>query len=129
MTDKLERIAEELAARPYRIVLEKDTLSNGKEVFLARVAEIPTCMAQGENAIDAQQELAEVMVEFILSLLEDGEPVPAPQMTSTTTTNYAPADGLFRDTFTPDGGMMDDLSHAVQPETREELSKVAAWVI
>lgn len=75
MTITLEQQAEVLAQQSYRFNLEKD-----ETVFIARVAEMPTCMAQGITVAEAEKELREVMFEFIFSLLEDGQEVPKPYL-------------------------------------------------
>ena len=127
MTNILEQRAEELARRPYRFRLEKDEVADGEFVFLARVVEMPTCMAQGSTVAEAAKELEEVMFEFIFSLLEDGEEVPEPRLGRSVTAGYAEPETTIQGTVYGGGGFPDDLSDATRPKKRESLGEVA-WV-
>src|SRR5215470_9776688 len=55
MDNTLWEQAEQLAARPYRITYEQDTLSNGQVVFLARHPELPGYKAQGSSKDEVKQ--------------------------------------------------------------------------
>ena len=79
MTDKLWNEAERLAARNYRTDLERDELSNGEMVFLARNPELPGCKAQGATVDEAKTTLDEVRIDYIYALLSQDLPVPEPR--------------------------------------------------
>ena len=88
MTNDLRAQAEKLAAEPYTIELLKDETVDGKTVFVASHPELPGCMAQGVDIAEAIENLGSAAVEYIMSLLEDGLPVPSP---STKMTHTMPA--------------------------------------
>lgn len=127
MTNTLEQRAEELSQRPYRVKLEKDEIADGEFVFLARVVEMPTCMAQGSTAVEAEGELREVMFEFIFSLLEDGEEVPEPRSPHAITTGGVEPETTIVGTVYGVGGFTDDLSDATRPKGRESLGELV-WL-
>ena len=82
--------------------------------------ELPGCMAQGETVEEAIENLKEVTLEYILSLLEDRLPIPIPSGRLTkTTTSYS-----ISNTVTGSKSFLDALSEAVQPCTRQEISTV-----
>jgi predicted RNase H-like HicB family nuclease len=81
MTSDLEQRAEELAARPYSVEIIHDETTTGEPIIVMSHPELPGCMAQGSTLKEAREELAEARKEYILSLLEDGLPVPGPATT------------------------------------------------
>jgi predicted RNase H-like HicB family nuclease len=89
MNNEVWERAEELAARPYSITIEQDTLSNGQVVFLARHPELPGCKAQGNTIDEAKKSLDEARVDYIYALLESGLEVPAPVTIIPTSMNQA----------------------------------------
>lgn len=90
INEQLWREAERLAARPYGISYEVDTLSNGQRVILLRHPDLPAVKAQGIDLDEAKRNLDEARVDYIYSLLDDGIPVPAPATSSST---GSPANG------------------------------------
>jgi len=46
--------------------------------FFAEILEFPGCIAEGDTASDAYQQLEEVAAEWIEGTLRDGEPIPPP---------------------------------------------------
>jgi predicted RNase H-like HicB family nuclease len=78
MTSDLEKRAEKLANRPYTVEFMEDETTDGEPIFVVSHPELPGCMAQGETLHEALQELEDARKEYILSLLEDGLPVPQP---------------------------------------------------
>lgn len=83
INNQLWEAAERLAARPYTITFEIDTLTNGQRITLLRHPELPAVKAQGADLEEAKRNLDEARVDYIYSLLDDGLPVPAPQASST----------------------------------------------
>jgi predicted RNase H-like HicB family nuclease len=123
MGNKLQNKARELVEQPYTVKVEKDKTIDGQEVFLASHPELIGCMAQGGDVKDAVDNLKEVTEEYILSLLEDGLPIPTPAIKLTSTTQEtitvigtftAPATETLSDIF----------GRLVQPSTREEVATV-----
>jgi len=101
MTHDLRAQAEKLAAEPYTVEILKDETVDGKTVFVASHPELPGCMAQGVDIAEAVVNLGEAAVEYIMSLLEDGLPVPSP---STMMTHTMPADGVSHEDQYPSPG-------------------------
>ena len=85
MSDELRRQAEKLAQEmPYFVQISKDETTEDEEpVFFLTVRELPGCSAQGNTLKEAFANLAEVKVDFIESLLEDGL-----QLTITSSTSF-----------------------------------------
>lgn len=71
--------AEQLAARPYGVLVEVELLSTGKPVYVARIPELPGCMGQGITEQEAVADVKAAAVAYIQSLLEDGLEVPEPK--------------------------------------------------
>lgn len=84
MNENLEEKARELAAQPYHIVITREELSDGKNVFFLSYLELPGCDAQGNTLDEAKAELDEVAYEYILGYLQDGVEIPVPYATSQT---------------------------------------------
>jgi predicted RNase H-like HicB family nuclease len=78
MTTDLEKRAKKLASRPYSVEYIEDETTNGEPVIVASHPELYGCIAQGKTLREALKELADARREYILSLLEDGLPVPQP---------------------------------------------------
>ena len=111
MASKLAKQAKALAQRPYTEEVAKDELKDGTKVFLISIPELPGCMAHGLTIQEARASLKDARYEYILSLLEDGEDVPEPLWSSTSTAG-APT-------------VLTDLVTVSQPETRELIYR--AW--
>ena len=88
---QLRTQAEKLAAEPYTVDILKDETVDGRMVFVASHPELPGCMAQGDTIAEAVENLGAAAVEYIVSLLEDGLPVPSPAAKMTHT---MPAHGV-----------------------------------
>jgi predicted RNase H-like HicB family nuclease len=78
--DDLWEKAERLASRLYPITIERDHLSDGSVVYLARNPELPGCKAQGTSIQEATTNLEKAQVDYIHALLESGLPVPEPSL-------------------------------------------------
>ena len=78
MTKAIERAARYLANQPYTTVIGADKTTDGKDIFLARNPQLYGCMAQGFTEEEALDSLLDARVDYIASLLEDGELVPTP---------------------------------------------------
>ena len=63
---------------PYTIVLEKWDDGNGP-YWVARVLELPHCLIHGDTPEEAVKEIQEVKMDWIMSNLEDGLPIPEPE--------------------------------------------------
>ena len=75
---QLQQRAAQLAERPYQIEVQLDTTLDGEPVFVASCIELPGCMAQGKTPAAAVASLREATYDYVLSLIEDGLPVPDP---------------------------------------------------
>ncbi len=84
MSESLEEKARALAAQPYHIVITREQLGDGQNVFFLSYLELPGCDAQGATLEEAKAELDDVAYEYILGYLQDGVEVPAPYATSQT---------------------------------------------
>ena len=71
-------IAAKLADRPYSVVITYDDTDPRNPYYIAENPELPGCLSDGETPEDALANLADARREYILSLLEDGLPVPSP---------------------------------------------------
>ena len=78
MNEKLLSRAAELAAQPYQIHVFPDETTEGKPIYVAIVPDLPGCVTHGNTASEAKTALADVIVDFIYYMLEDGLEVPAP---------------------------------------------------
>lgn len=71
-------LAEELADRPYKVVVKSDETTDGQRIYLALNLELPGCMSHGASDSEAVENLAEARIEYIQSLLNAELPVPVP---------------------------------------------------
>src|SRR5258707_13997 len=71
MNKRLLEQAKQLASRNYQTIFERDVLSNGKTVFIARNPELEGCKAQGYTRDEAKENLDLARIDYIYSLLED----------------------------------------------------------
>lgn len=125
MNKKLYQKAVELASRHYSYKTYEDTLTDGTVLYLVSIAEMPGCMGQAETQEEAIKEADNALIDFIYSLLEDGQEVPEPATTITGTGNYLIVDSLLAEmpnniVETEKSGekTFDD---AIQPDGRELL--------
>ncbi len=80
--------AEILAAQPYSVVITRDESPDEEPAFVVYSPELPGCMTHGSTVGEALENLKDARKEYILSLLEDGLPVPPPAISTTETTVY-----------------------------------------
>jgi predicted RNase H-like HicB family nuclease len=78
MSEQRWKKAEELAARQYLTLVNRETDEDGEYYFVAVNPELPGCRADGDTPDAAKKNLAEARVDFIYFLLEDNLPVPDP---------------------------------------------------
>jgi predicted RNase H-like HicB family nuclease len=78
MSRSLREQAKQLARQPYKITITNDETTDGEPIFVLYTPELPGCMAQGTTLAEAHENLSDAREEYILSLLEDNLPVPAP---------------------------------------------------
>src|SRR5665213_2867624 len=62
---------------PYHITLVRD-VAEDRTGWVASVAELPGCIAQGESQQEALANLSEVMESWLEYMLEEGNEVPLP---------------------------------------------------
>ncbi|MCC7207015.1 MAG: type II toxin-antitoxin system HicB family antitoxin [Anaerolineae bacterium] len=84
---ELERQAKALAALDYSVLISLDDTVQGERVILAAHPDLPGCMSDGLTLDEALENLADARYEYILSLLEDGLPVPEPARPESTSTS------------------------------------------
>ena len=123
MGNKLQDKARKLAELPYTVKVEKDKTIDGQEVFLASHPELIGCMAQGASFEEAVENLREVRLEYISSLLEDDSPIPSPTTRQTSTSQEA-VTVIETFTATPSKPFLGVLGEVVQPSTREAVATV-----
>lgn len=80
MNEQRLQLARKLASRPYQVHVFPDESTNGDPCFVATVPELPVCMSDGDSVEEALGNIESAKVDFIYFLLEDGLPVPEPQM-------------------------------------------------
>lgn len=78
MNKRLLEQAKQLASRDYQTIFERDILSNGKTVFIARNPELEGCKSQGYTKDEARKNLDLARIDYIYSLLEDNITPPEP---------------------------------------------------
>ena len=126
MSDTFRRQAETLAqARTYSVQIAMDeTTEDQAPIFFLTVRELPGCSAQGISLKEAFANLAEVKVDFIESLLEDGLPIP-PELAMTTTSFAIEKPKVYDMTPAKDEGFEDDLGRMVRPSHRVHVGEVS----
>ncbi len=123
MTSKeLEKKASRLSKEPYSIGYGIDETVDGQKVYLLNHPELQGCMAQGITIEEALKELQEVRYEYLLSLLEDGLPIPRP-MRTTTETMGGISESLSSEQAEQD--IMEELSRAIEPTGRHQMVTVS----
>jgi predicted RNase H-like HicB family nuclease len=65
--------------RPYLIELVYSEDEEGQRGWVAEVAELPGCIAQGETPDAAVQAVRDAMTSWIAVALEDGKTIPEPR--------------------------------------------------
>jgi predicted RNase H-like HicB family nuclease len=82
---KIDEQATKLAAKPYTVVIFRDSTTDGDHIYVALTPELDGCVAQGETIEEAQENLDAVRVDLIAHLLEHSLPVPEPAWMEATT--------------------------------------------
>ena len=72
--------AQTLARRDYQALVFPDRTTDGDSIYVAVVLEIPGCNSFGYSVQEAMENLESAKADFIYFLLEDGLPVPEPQL-------------------------------------------------
>ncbi len=80
MNEERLQLAKKLASRSYQVHVFPDESTEGDPCFVATVPELPVCMSDGDTVEEAISNIESAKVDFIYFLLEDGLPVPEPQM-------------------------------------------------
>lgn len=70
---------EEHLAVPYVLVVESVARPDGEWVRRAQYPELPGCVVEAASPLEAIAKLEEARVQWILTRLERGEPVPVPR--------------------------------------------------
>ena len=83
MNEERLRKAKRLADRPYQVRIVPDETTDGKPGYFVRIPEMPGCVSDGDTVEEAKRHLELAKVDFIYFLLEDGLPVPEPQLLNT----------------------------------------------
>lgn len=79
MSLDISKQAEEIAAMDYQVRVDREDDHEGPPIYVAHIAEIPECVAQGASPELAQAELREIFVEVIKYMLDSGIDVPRPR--------------------------------------------------
>ena len=64
--------------KPYHIEVVRDESEEGYVGWVARVIELPGCLAQGRSFGEAAERIQEAMAVYIEDMVDSGEPVPEP---------------------------------------------------
>ncbi len=113
-----------LAEKPYSIEVIKDKTTTGKSIYLLVHHELDGCMAQGQTIEEGMSNLRDATREYILSLLEDGLPIPEPEITSSVT-QYSDASTNHEDIYeVSPHSFFETLRGVVQPRGREFLGEI-----
>lgn len=83
MNEERFREAKRLADRPYQVHIFPDETTDGEPGYFVRIPEMPGCVSDGDTVEEAKRHLELAKVDFIYFLLEDGLPVPEPQLFNT----------------------------------------------
>ncbi len=67
-----------MAKRPYIIITERTETTDDESIYVSRNPELEGCIAQGDTLQEAQENLAEIRIDYIEHLLENGLSVPDP---------------------------------------------------
>ena len=124
MNTTIARQIEILAKRPYTIEVMLDETTAGEPIYLVSHPELLGCMAQGESLEEAIDNLKNATKEFLMSLLEDGLPVPPPLVRATTTTTRQNL--TYSEVYSgqPNSTFLDDLGKVTQPIKRQHLGTI-----
>ena len=71
-------LTDKRANRPYHIAISRDESEDGVIGWVARVAELPGCLAQGRTAGEAADRIQDAMEVYIADLVASCESVPEP---------------------------------------------------
>ena len=126
MKSELEDKAKYLASQPYAVEILKDKTTAGDDIFLARNPDLKGCMAQGITMQEALANLADARLDYIESLLEDGEPIPEVVSPSVYTSGETEDVFIINETIKvkSEVAFLTDLDRVVQPVTREAILKI-----
>ena len=72
--------AEQLAMRPYSLFVFLDQTTDDDTIYVAVNPELKGCVAQGETVNEAEENLAEVRIDYITHLLAHGLTIPEPNI-------------------------------------------------
>lgn len=125
MNNDLTKQAEKLATELYTTDIMRDKTTIGEPIYLLSHPELPGCMAQGRTIEEAQDNLVDARKEYLLSLLEDNQPVPLPKIRLTTTS--AGQSDIYTESYAehPEQTFLDDSSNVVQSKERSYLGTVS----
>ena len=123
---EIKKKAKYLASQPYTIEVLEDETTSGGRIYLARNPELEGCMAQGATIQEAIDNLTDARIEFIESLLEDGEPIPKVMPLAFSTSGETEAVAEIDETISVDmnADFLKDLFGTIQPKTREPVMKI-----
>ncbi len=124
VTEDLKAKAEALADGPYRIEVSKDKTVDGKDVYFVEVIELPGCVAQGFTVEEALESIGDALVDYIFTLLEDGQPVPSAPISTTTGTTASFYEDMEEE---PVADFEADLRKVTRPAKREKVAELS-WV-
>ena len=82
MNQALLNKAKALAGRGYQIQVQREIDEDGRPLWVAYVPEMPSCMAVGDSAAKAKEELKIVREDYIYFRLKRGVEVPEPRRMS-----------------------------------------------
>ncbi len=125
MNTQLLRQAEMLATEPYTTEIMSDETTTGEPVFLLSHPELLGCMAQGKSIQEASVNLEGATREYIMSLLEDGLPVPPPVIKATVTRPSLNVTNIDSYASPQEPSFLGDLTKAIQPKRRQHLGTVS----
>lgn len=76
--NNIQKLAEEIAARPYTELIMRDKTTDDDYIYVASTPELEGCIAQGETLAEAEANLRLFRIDYVRYLLENDLPVPEP---------------------------------------------------
>ncbi|MDY6918053.1 MAG: type II toxin-antitoxin system HicB family antitoxin [Chloroflexota bacterium] len=129
MTREIEDRARHLASQPYAIEIRKDKTTTGEDVFLAENPDLYGCMAQGATIEEALSNLADARLDYIETLLVDGEPVPDVVSPSVYTSGETETVCVIDETIQGEGELASGSDKATQRVGAEHVLKIEPVVL
>lgn len=119
---KLNKLAIQLAKRPYSEIVFLDQNTDDTFGYVALTPELEGCMSDGDTVEEAKANLLDARIDYIESMLEDGLEIPEPQLLKLTE-----SDVIFMSEFTEvHDGKSEVIDNSILPIRNYDNLKVPA---